>query len=67
MECRRDWHQTPNTMTVAIYAKKYDPDTSSVEIGPVRMRVKIYFPEDDGVFNWDMELCGVNRGPHALP
>ena len=60
VECRFDWHQTATHVVVAIYGKKYDPDTSYVELSPVRMRCHIVFPEQGGFFNMDIELRGVS-------
>ena len=59
MNCRNDWHQTPDRVTIAIYCKKYDPDVSFVEVGPVRLRTHISFPEEAGAFDWELELTGV--------
>jgi len=58
VECRYDWHQTATHVTVAIYAKKYDPDISKVEIHPIRLKVHVYFPEQAGAFDLDLELAG---------
>jgi len=57
--CRYDWHQTATHMTVAVYAKKYDPDISFVEVGPVRLVVNLKFPADNSSFGLDLELKGV--------
>jgi len=59
VSCRYDWHQTASHVTVAIYAKKYDPDTSHVEVGRVRLRVHLSFPENKGTFSLDTELGGL--------
>lgn len=59
VECRYDWHQTATHVTVAIYAKKYDPDISKVEIHPIRLKAHVYFPEQAGAFDLDIELAGV--------
>ena len=59
MECRYDWHQTATHVTVAIYAKKYDPDMSKIEIHHIRLKVHVYFPEQAGSFDLDIELAGV--------
>ena len=48
-------------MTVAIYAKKYDPDISKIESHGVRLKVHVYFPEDAGSFDLDLELAGVSN------
>ena len=60
IECRYDWHQTATHVVVAIYCKNYHPDTSYVEMSPVRMKVHVYFPEQAGSFNLDLELAGVS-------
>jgi len=58
VECRYDWHQTATHVTVAIYAKKYDPDISKLEIHPIRLKAHVYFPEQAGAFDLDIELAG---------
>lgn len=57
--CRYDWHQTATHVTVAIYAKKYDPSVSFVELSPVRLRAHLFFPQEKGSFNLDLELRGI--------
>lgn len=64
MECRYDWHQTATHVTLAIYAKKYDPDISKIEIHPIRLKVHVYFPEQAGAFDLDLELAGVRKSCH---
>jgi len=59
VECRYDWHQTATHVVVAVYGKNYHPDTSFVECSPVRLKVHIYFPEQAGAFDLDLELAGV--------
>jgi len=59
VNCRFDWHQTATSVTLAIYAKKYDPAQSFVELSPVRLRVHLYFPKERGSFEIDMELRGI--------
>ena len=44
---------------MAVYAKKYDPSASTIEVSPVRLKMRIYFPERGGCFNLDLELKGV--------
>jgi len=59
VNCRYDWHQTATHVTVAIYAKKYDPSVSYVEVNPIRLKTHIYFPQEKGSFNLDLELKGL--------
>ena len=59
IKCRYDWHQTATHVTVAIYAKKYHPVKSYVEISPVRLVAHLYFPAENGDFDLDLELRGV--------
>ncbi len=59
VQCRHDWHQTATKVVVAVYAKKYDPSASYVEVSPVRMRIHAYFPEHSAAFHMDIELKGV--------
>lgn len=59
VQCRYDWHQTATHVTVAVYAKKYDPDQSYVELGPVRLVVHLHFPVENSSFHLDLELKGV--------
>jgi len=57
--CRYDWHQTATHVTVAVYAKKYDPNVSFVEVNPVRLVVHLHFPEENANFDLDLELKGI--------
>ncbi|XP_049804118.1 cysteine and histidine-rich domain-containing protein morgana [Schistocerca nitens] len=59
VKCRYDWHQTSNYVVVSIFAKKYDPKMSTVELNPIRLRIHLYFPEEDNAFDLDIELKGV--------
>merc|ERR1719422_2375976 len=60
VECRYDWHQTATHVTTAVYAKKYDPQRSIVELSPVRLYIHLVFPaENDNTFTLDLELKGV--------
>merc|ERR1712004_864164 len=60
MGCRYDWHQTATHVTTAVYAKKYDPQRSIVELSPVRLYIHLVFPaENDNTFTLDLELKGV--------
>ena len=48
-KCRYDWHQWQNSIghyvTIVIYGKKYDPDSSYVELNPVRLKCHLVFSE----------------------
>jgi len=59
ISCRYDWHQTASHVTVAVYAKKYDPSVSFVEVNPVRLVVHLHFPEENANFDLDLELKGI--------
>lgn len=60
VQCRYDWHQTATHVTVAVYAKKYNPVISYVELSPVRLVIHLVFPADDNnTFSLDLELKGV--------
>ncbi|KAF4530265.1 hypothetical protein B566_EDAN007306 [Ephemera danica] len=57
--CRYDWHQTASSVVVAIYAKKYSPSFSWVQLSPVRLTLELFFPEQNNYFNMDIELYGL--------
>lgn len=60
VSCRWDWHQTASNVVVAVYAKSYDYKTSFVKLSPVRLVVKLVFPQQNSSeFNIDLELRGV--------
>jgi len=59
VNCRYDWHQTAAAVTVAIYAKKIDPNLSYVEVNPIRLKAHIFFPQEKGAFDLDLELRGI--------
>ncbi|BES87929.1 Hypothetical proteinORD [Nesidiocoris tenuis] len=59
VKCRLDWYQTTSHVYVSIFGKKCDPDASLVELSPVRLKLVLYFPEQDGTFTKDMELRGI--------
>lgn len=59
-DLRIDWHQTPSTVTVAIYAKNYDPNVTCVYLTPVRMDLDVFFPADDFTYKKEIELGGVS-------
>jgi cysteine and histidine-rich domain-containing protein len=60
VNCRWDWHQTASDVVVAVYAKNYDYKRSFVKVSPVRLVVKLIFPQQENAeFNIDLELRGV--------
>ena len=59
ISCRYDWHQTATHITVAVYAKKYDPVKSYVDLSPVRLVAHLHFPAENTDFDLDLELKGV--------
>lgn len=60
VSCRWDWHQTPSNVVVAVYAKNYDYKRSFVKVNPVRLIVKMVFPQQNNAeFNIDVELRGM--------
>ncbi|KAG5672501.1 hypothetical protein PVAND_002625 [Polypedilum vanderplanki] len=60
VNCRWDWHQTANNVVVAVYAKNYDYKKSFVKVNPIRLMVKIVFPQENNAeFNIDLELRGI--------
>ena len=60
INCRLDWHQTGMFVYISIYAKKYDPNQSSVKLNPIRLMVDLFFPEESSKYNLDIELRGVS-------
>ena len=44
---------------MAVYAKKYHPNISYVELSPVRLVVHLHFPEENANFDLDLELKGI--------
>ncbi|XP_011505304.1 PREDICTED: cysteine and histidine-rich domain-containing protein [Ceratosolen solmsi marchali] len=55
-KCRIDWYQTSSDVIVSIFAKKYDPNTSCVKLNPIHLTVDIHFPENNSMYNLDIEL-----------
>ena len=47
---------------MAVYAKKYDPVKSFVDLSPVRLVAHLHFPADNSNFDLDLELKGVVGG-----
>ena len=44
---------------MAVYAKKYDPVKSFVDLSPVRLVAHLHFPAENTNFDLDLELKGV--------
>lgn len=59
VKCRLDWFQTGSNIVVSIFAKKYDPNRSKVMLSPVRLKINLYFPEEDGTYAQDIILRGI--------
>ncbi|KAK1134771.1 hypothetical protein K0M31_007542 [Melipona bicolor] len=59
VKCRMDWHQTGSFVVVSIYAKKYQPDQSSIKLNPIRLTVDLLFIEGNSRYNLDLELRGI--------
>ncbi|XP_024938126.1 cysteine and histidine-rich domain-containing protein isoform X2 [Cephus cinctus] len=59
VKCRMDWHQTGSFVVISVYAKKYQPDRSSVKLNPIRLSVEIFFLEENSKYNLDLELRGI--------
>lgn len=58
--CRYDWHQTSSNVIVAVYAKLYHYNKSTVKVNPIRLNVHLVFPDqNDSEFNLDLELRGI--------
>merc|ERR1719378_665248 len=54
--------QTGTHITVNVYCKKYDPRNEAltyVEVNPIRLRIRIFFPETGLTYDSDQELRGV--------
>lgn len=61
VKCRYDWHQTGSMVVIAIYAKMYHYEKSSIKLNPVRLNVALVFPQQDNAeFKLDIELRGVS-------
>lgn len=61
VKCRYDWHQTASNVVIAIYAKMYHYEKSYIKVNPVRLNVRLVFPQQNyGEFKLDLELRGVS-------
>ncbi|XP_034187831.1 cysteine and histidine rich domain containing protein [Osmia lignaria lignaria] len=59
VKCRMDWHQTGTFIVISVYAKKYQPDQSTVKLNPIRLTLDLFFIEENSRYNLDLELRGV--------
>lgn len=60
INCRWDWHQTASNVVITVYAKAYDYEKSFVKVNPVRISIKLVFPQQGNAeFNIDLELKGI--------
>ena len=57
--CRFDWHQTPSTVTISVYAKIADPTKTTVETNKVTANLNIVFDAGNSCFNKSFVLHGV--------
>ncbi|KAG5864132.1 hypothetical protein JTB14_012046 [Gonioctena quinquepunctata] len=59
-QCRWDFHQTSSHVITSIYAKQYCPNESFVKLNPIRLYVKMVFPQqENAAFVLDVELRGI--------
>lgn len=54
--CRFDWHQTPSTVSLSIFAKVAVPEKCSITVNRVRCVVKIVFDGGMSLFEKDLVL-----------
>ncbi|KAL9892944.1 cysteine and histidine-rich domain-containing protein [Glossina fuscipes] len=60
VQCRYDWHQTPTSVIVSIYAKKYHYAHSKIKVNPVRLQTVLIFSDQENAnFELDLELRGI--------
>lgn len=60
IKCRLDWHQTATQVVVAVYAKMYHYQRSTVKLNPIRLAICLVFPEQNNYeYNVDLELRGI--------
>lgn len=54
--CRFDWHQTPSTVSLSIFAKVAVPEKCSITVNRVRCVIKIVFDGGKSLFEKDLVL-----------
>jgi hypothetical protein len=57
--CRFDWHQTPSSVTISVYAKVADPTKTWVEVNRVSAKLHIVFENGNSHFDKLFILRGV--------
>lgn len=57
--CRFDWHQTPSTVTISVYAKVADPTKTVIEANKVTAKLNVVFDAGNSYFNKSFVLHGV--------
>lgn len=57
--CRFDWHQTPSSVTISVYAKVADPTKTFVEVNQVSAKLHIVFDAGKSQFDKLFVLRGV--------
>jgi hypothetical protein len=56
IDCRVDWHQTGGNVVVSVFAKNYDSAKSSISLSPTKLKVHVYFPNEEQIFERDYLL-----------
>lgn len=62
-QCRHDFMQTGTHVIVNVYCKQYDPldeELTYVEVNPIRLRIRVFFPSSGASYSNDLELRGVS-------
>ena len=57
--CRFDWHQTPSTVTITVYAKLADPTKTTIDANKVTAKLNVVFDAGMSYFNKSFVLRGV--------
>ena len=59
VECRHDWHQTGQFVTISIFSKLTVPDKTWVEANKVALKIHITHDGGKSLFEKDILLRGV--------